>query len=525
MLVIGRLDRADYVHLSRSAHFPTSATASSLRIHSSVTLDQTPADVGRRIPEAPVTVRTTAQTGSTADSDASQRHTDAHAAHAHAAHAQANADTLLTPVVSTADWMAAPTLAPSSPSPVLQERLGALAVLSAELQHARVLAAPSSLALDVVQREMTALPPQLAAVDAQSPFAIWMSVAALAEHYGAYRLAQLVVDGVRELVLAEYARTVDAQTRAQRDELVAICWARRGRIARMAGAFDDAIECYSQAARDSRKHPWNDAGPLAELGLATVSAIRGNIPDVERRAIALLARQPQIFPMYRVHAHQFLVLVKRKRGAFIDALLHAWSAYDLLSTDDFRRHELVGAMAEIALDIGDVDAASNGFDAVLATDVNDRIRVSSLAGAVQVCLRRRQAGDGEGNITRLQSLMSSLQTMLERNLSPNDRATALIALAEAEAGLGDRDAASRWLVAAAETAADAKLFERQFQIEALQATLRAPTASPLSSAKTIDVKTTTWSGVPEHASARGGTRHPALARLEYSAFWDITDSR
>lgn len=515
MHAIGGFERADYVHLSGAMLFPARANTGSLHLHTCVTLDQTPADARRRIPEATVTVRTTVQTGVTTESVAPETDTDPHQASAHV-----RGDVSPSPVVSTADWISAHTLAPSSTSPLLQERLGALAVLSAELQHARELSMPTSRALDVVQSEMAALPPQLAAVDAQSPFAVWMSVAALAEHYGAYRLAQLIVDGVRGLVQTDPALVVDAQARARREELVAICWARRGRIARMAGAFDDAIECYAQAARSSGRRAWKDAGPLAELGLATVAAIRGNIPEVETRATALLARHPQILPMYRVHAHQFLVLVKRKQRAYIDALLHAWAAFDLLGTTDFRRHELIGAMAEIALDHGDVDAASNGFDAVLATDVNDRIRVSSLAGSVHVCLRRQQTGRGQEQTERLQALTSSLRMMIAGNLSPNDRATSLMALGEATTALGDHDAAARWLTAAAETAADAKLFERQFQIEALQAKLRATlqeiVASGPSHAERASAMNTTLSDSPTLESERGQTRHPALTRLEQS---------
>ena len=417
-------------------------------------------------------------------------------------------------VVTTADWMAIYDRSSDKASVVVEERLAILAMLSSALEHQTELTAPSAQLMSRLDAEIAALPPQMSGVGVDEPFAQWMAIAALTEHCGALRLAQLMVDRVRELVDARGKSLIGEAARSG-VERTAICWARRGRIARTNGQFDDAIACYEQAAANVRSRPWIDARPQAELGLATVAAIRGNIPEAERRANALLAHRPHIFAIYQVNAHQLLSFAKRKRGLFIDALLNAWAAFDLLGHEDFRRHELVGVMSEIALELGDLDAASHGFDAVLDTDVSSRIRVPTLAGAVDVCLRRMNATTAMSVSNRLESLLDELRVLITTTLSPNDRASALIALAEGAMALGQGAEAERWLSAAATTSADAKLFERQFRIDALRVRLNE---IAIAMNTTIDPTPRFWTDSPPRATGRMKHRHHSLVRLACMSF-------
>lgn len=418
-------------------------------------------------------------------------------------------------VTRTADWMLMHPLESPGASGATEheERLGALAILASELERLPGLTGPvgaAGAARATIAHRLAEIPPQAAFVDQDGAFGRWMSVAAVAEHEGAPRLAQLIVDRIAVLLHTSLAGTTGHGDR-HREEL-GMCWTRRGRLARIAGKLDDARECYREAVRKVTKLPWLDARPQAELGLATVAVDHGNFPDAERRLTALLAHRPAVAPLYRIPAHQLLALAKRKRRDFVDALLHGWSAFDLLEQQDVRRQEILLSMAEIATEMGDLDAAAHGFDAVLASGPPIRVRVSALVGAVSTSIRWQQSRVLDARAgARLAEYAAKLEELLATALAPRDEMRVLLALVES-ASLRARPTGSTatWLDAAARIATRHGFYEQQFRVDALRAQLYADVVPP------VDAPSASPAPLPAVAydvRRVKPQRHPALVRL------------
>jgi tetratricopeptide (TPR) repeat protein len=414
-------------------------------------------------------------------------------------------------LLHTADWLASQE-GESEPLRADDALVGALALAAADLEHQMSLVAPRpALAADLAGA-LSTLPPQWAHLPNQAPFAQWLALATLAEHWGALRLAIVMLNDLERLLRAERSTTAmriaDAGTREQ----LALCWTRRGRIARTQGQLDDAALWYQQAAKLTSRRPWLDAHPQALLGMAALAANRGNIPEVERR-LRLLTQDAAILPaLYRIAAHQFMAVTKRKRRQYIDALLHAWSAYDLLDGSDFRREQLLGTIADIALEAGDADAAARGFHVVLSSAVRPLVRVPALYGALRA--RLEQLG-GHGSLAHalgliagdhaLATLAQQLHTLRGVTLAPTELVLAHLAEAELSMAVGNVGDAERALDAADQLASAVGLHERQFLVDAARTRLRtayAPLRAPvLEVVPTSPVLTAKF------------PRHPALNRL------------
>jgi tetratricopeptide (TPR) repeat protein len=378
-----------------------------------------------------------------------------------------------------------------------------------------LLPVPHAAHLAKLRTEIAALPPQFAGIKLGDPFGEWINIAALAEHLGEPDLAHLILSLMLELLSrgSRRARSLRGNVDVER---VALCWARRGRLARIAGALDDAAECYEHAVRISRKQPWQDARPHAEMGLAVLAIARGNLPEGERRSRAVLAHRPRALALYRVQAHQVLSFTERRRGRLLDALLHGWEGYDLLDRDDLRRHELVASMAEIAMDCGDLDAAARGFDSVIAAAVPLRIRVPALVGAIEVALHRLSHSTSRARPGR-EALAAELVKLLSQPLAPGDRVLALVALIEWALSTNGLDQASAWLLEASALATTHQFHEKQFRLGTLRERLdaqrdaRSP-AQAVSWSSQIRRGEGSSAGSPDFNSTRDA-RHPALARL------------
>ena len=419
-------------------------------------------------------------------------------------------------VVRTADWIRS---AQQQVSPVVRhedaERLALLAVLASELERCSHLTSPQDAVFSRLSTDLADLPPQIVTADESSSFGRWFRLAALAEHLGAARLAQLMIDRLIELTTHTHTvagRTPSSADIAERQERLALCWARRGRLSRIAGTLNDAEECYRCAARLAAPLPWRDAKPQAELGMAALATVRGNWPAVIRRLKRLLGHRPPAADVYRLPAHQMLAVAMRKRKQLVDALLHAWEAFDLLGQADFRRFELIVGIAEIATDLGDWDAAAHGFDAVLAAPIRVRIRTPALIGALRVWTMRPAKTGEQATGERLAGYMAELEAELPRITAPSDAAEALLALADIALQMDRLDDANRWLLAAAEVSDRVGLFELQFRVVELGAALTRRRASAVS------IEGRPRDGAPPGESLRIHRRHPALARLAATTF-------
>lgn len=371
--------------------------------------------------------------------------------------------------------------------------LAALVALASRAQQQVELELPPSALVSVLTGPSSALPLQLAHIDPGSSFGQWMAVAATAEHLGYVRLAQLLVDSIRMTLESIAVRGAAADPMIA--EYCAICWCRRGRISRIAGQLEDARGFYLQACALLPQRSWLDARALAELGLCAVAADHGNFPEIVRRASRLLRQEPMPAAPHRFAAHHFLALAQRRRGRLVDALLHGWAAFDLVPVGDVRRPELLITLAEIALALGDLEAAEHGFATVAQGASVPRVRVSAIVGAIQAQVRRLGSGDrGRDAVALLRVRMTTLAALIGGALAPRDEARALLALADAHEALHERKLATVCTAAAASIAARYQLYELQF---------RADTGVHRLQDHSADAS----------VSPKSATRHPAVSRL------------
>ncbi|MES2522647.1 MAG: hypothetical protein V4617_08125 [Gemmatimonadota bacterium] len=340
------------------------------------------------------------------------------------------------------------------------------------------------------------------------PLGGWIEVAALAEYIGAWPLADIVL----RLLIArvdEYTALADARVPVTPREALALCWARRGRIARTAGRLTDADVFYRRAVALTRGLSWSDGRPHAEMGLAVLSVGRGNYPSAERRAQRVLAYRPVVYSMYRIAAHQVIAFTKRRRGQPLDALLHSWEAYDLLDRDDDRRFEILSSMSEIAQSHGDLDAAARGFAAVATSQAPWRVRIPGLVGALDVALliaaRDSQASRNVLADARVQCARAALEDALPHVAAPGDRLLGTLALAQAAVTAGVREVAELWLRESEELADRHGFHEKRFRVETLRASMHSAESlvgNPDGRAAETTTSRRSWSA-----------EHPALARL------------
>lgn len=405
-------------------------------------------------------------------------------------------------IVGVGDWLACAPLARSL-EPGSARHRGALAVLASTLHLQRHLESPAPTLLEQLRDILAMLPVQLAHLEPTMAVAQWLSVAAAAEFVGEGRLAQLVLDDVR----ARLASPDVGVPAVDRQEWIAICWTRRGRLSRIAGHHEDARECYREAIRGIRALPWRDGRPLAELGLSALAASQGNFPAVARHAKAVLRVRPPVAAVHQVAAHQLMALVRKRAGHHLDALLHAWAAFDLVPQGDVRAVELMLSMAEIAVDLADWDAADHGFAAAFRLAGPVRLRVSALVGAVDAQTRRSYAGESRANSAQLKTYLRELARLAATDLAPRDAVRVRLALANGAILVGGpADQVTTQLDEAAALATRFQLYEHQFRVDESRARLRAMTTNDHR-----ERPTRVAAGIA--GASKAVSRHPALSRL------------
>jgi hypothetical protein len=382
--------------------------------------------------------------------------------------------------------------------------LTSVALLTATLERHPALVAPPAAPLAALRPAFAPLPVQLLCLPAEHPVGLWLQLSALAEHHGEPVLARLIVDALAER-LGEHdaGRTTRADGYDhERAELLALCWTRRGRMARVAGYLDDA-QCHFEEALALTRGSWRDARLAAELGLTNLAVARGNYPQVAARCTALLANSEAsavLAPVHRVALYQMRAIASRKRGAFIDALLDSWHAYDLLGHASAHRAELIVSMAETALDCGDIAAAEAGFSSAereaLATGAPLRVQVAAVVGQARVAL-------AHGTPALVHSAAQQLDQLLRQPLAPRERAQALMTRAGCYQFTAEHALASATLGDARQLAAFHAFHDLSFGIESLGANIGHSTQAPILAHNSKQQKATMTSF----------GRHPALARF------------
>ncbi|MES2522564.1 MAG: hypothetical protein V4617_07710 [Gemmatimonadota bacterium] len=300
--------------------------------------------------------------------------------------------------------------------------LGLVAFLLADLERDAHLSEPHPDLIRALNVELRTVPMEYAFVSASSPFYRWMQLSALAEQLAQPQLATLVLDLVTErLPVGEDAA-----------ESEALCWCRRGRIARVLGDLHDAETWYRSAIDRVRGRPWRDARPRAELGLATLAGVRGNYPEVRVGVQRVLTHRPRVHAMHRIVAYQLSAIARRKAHDFLGSLLDNWRAFDLTAPEDPSRDELVLVMAETALELGDPDAAYRAFDSLRNHTLPLRLEASMHIGLLRAALRLDASGvPDELSRRKMLAMEAAVQTLTTRPLGPQDLARALLSLIEA----------------------------------------------------------------------------------------------
>jgi tetratricopeptide (TPR) repeat protein len=412
---------------------------------------------------------------------------------------------------SATEWLSAVAVPLSSASDSHRtEQLVSLAFLAASLERQSTLTAPSSSLWGALHDALARVPSQLVHLPPTHAAHPWLHLSALAEFLGEPSLAGVILNALTAL-LGEHdtARgSYDDAYEADRGEVLALCWARRGRISRVAGALDDAQACFEEALALIGDNPWRDARLAAELGLITLSVARGNYPLVEQQCSALLTGAAgHLAPVHVAAAYQMRAIARRKRQQWLEALLDSWSAYDLLGHASAYRAELVVSMAETALEAGDLCAAAAGFDnahrEALATGAQFRVQAAAITGRARTmnsCLLGDTARAHAVPADQVESARQSLVTLLSAPLAPRERAYALITMAEWQHREQDITGARAHLAEASALAVEHDYFDYQFRTDTLRARLSAADPQHTPSARFASE----WQ---EHE------RHPALVRL------------
>lgn len=422
-------------------------------------------------------------------------------------------------MLHAADWLV---WSERSTERASDDLLGVLVLAAADLGQQTSLDAPREVLWRQLHAPLATIPPQSAHLEMGSPFTQWLAVASLAEGVGALRLAIIVLHHLEERVRIAHATHSGHPAPGHRPTLheqVALCWTRRGRIARTGGQLDDAARWYRQAQRLVRREPTRDATVQATLGLAALAVNRGNYPEVVRHLGGLMRSNAGVPSLYRIPSHHLMAVARRKQARYIDALLHVWIAFDLLDATDFRREQLIGTMAEIALEAGDLDAAIHGFATVLRSSAGPLVRAPALLGAVRARAQQAQRNvhgtrvftqpealrAGDPPDVSFDDLADQLQAMAEKSLAPTEAVLVQLARAELEASRGAPTLAEAALDIAENLARSVGLYERLFMIDAVRLRLARAAASS---------DRPPGSGVtPRADSTPRRTRHPALHRL------------
>ncbi len=418
---------------------------------------------------------------------------------------------------SASEWLseAAPRLSAST-APEIASRLAQIAFLTAALERRYHLPELTDAMLGDLAAPLSALPQQLVHLPASHPAHRWFQLAALAEFHGEPQLSRLVTNAIAD-TLGEHdaSRAIECGfSPDERDELLALCLCRRGRVSRAAGALLDAQYHFEDAVALLGDRPWRDARIAAELGLANLAVSRGNYPQVFSRCSALLTDQQAadaLGDVHRVALLQMRAIALRKRGAHLDALLDSWRAYDLLGSASEHRAELVVSMAETALEAGDLGAAQAAFAnarrEALATGAAPRVLAAAITGAARATVSRVRADAATGSAIDLeQAAAAPLVDLLQGTLAPRERVYALVTLAECRIAQGQPAAARALLHDASGIAAPHQFHDYTFRIDSL--------IEQISDTKKTQSQTFAASANrPAVPAATITGPHPALSRL------------
>lgn len=256
----------------------------------------------------------------------------------------------------------------------------------------------------------------------------------------------------------------------------ALVLAARARTARMAGASETAAGLYDTVARIGRAMGDDDLVARSLLGRAVLARRRGNYPEsraLYRRALRAATRcgATELAGL----AHHGLLIAASVAGDVSTALVHGWTAYELVGDDPSRQADLLGTLGAVGSAAGYYDAAIGAYLGAARRSPATRVRLPALAGAA-LCAAYLDDPD------RLTAITRAVDGDLAQDVLPFERAQALVLLAQAwgTRGPGDADARARHYAQQALAIARAGGYhELVLEVEAIGSVPHAaPAASP-----------------------------------------------
>jgi tetratricopeptide (TPR) repeat protein len=210
---------------------------------------------------------------------------------------------------------------------------------------------------------------------------------------------------------------------------LALVTAQTGRVYRQLGALDQAKESYERALRTARRIGDAALQTRALLGLGGAAHHRGNYPAADRaytRALALAPAGSQ----FVLGAAQGLMITRAVLGQVDDAFHYGWRAFDLSRHRAEEEAEILCNLSDLALRVGHVQSAANGFGVAYARTALERIRFPALRGSARAAALLGDRWDLEvvTERARVEGMRSSL---------PYEHARLLADLAVAWRTLGD----------------------------------------------------------------------------------------
>jgi tetratricopeptide (TPR) repeat protein len=140
---------------------------------------------------------------------------------------------------------------------------------------------------------------------------------------------------------------------------------RFARVNRKLNRFDDAETAYTEAGELATTAGDRYSALLSRIGRANTLLGRGNLAEAERRLQGILADSRAAGEQdAEARAEHDIAVAQLRMGQAVDAILHAWRAFELYEEDDSRMRVL-NDLAIMLLSVGDAVGAERALSEVV----------------------------------------------------------------------------------------------------------------------------------------------------------------
>ncbi|MEX2154932.1 MAG: hypothetical protein WD825_16435 [Gemmatimonadaceae bacterium] len=155
----------------------------------------------------------------------------------------------------------------------------------------------------------------------------------------------------------------------------------RARVDRKMGRLDDAVDRYQYIAALGKRARSPELEARAEVGLAAVAQLRGNLPDLRShsRRAAELSEANAYSNLARL-AQQGLTMAAAKTGEYDEALIAGWKVVQLSNGDALLEAEALQNLGQLMLEAGHTAVARASFAAVMTRPAPPHVLLPALGG-------------------------------------------------------------------------------------------------------------------------------------------------